>query len=189
MSMSYALTGTRDWLHDSSASGITWGDPAIALNKDVCYLAWEARPQRIGGAFAICIDDGGTDTTNSDNYYVGETYTMLVGIWRRIGKYSIDRLAQQMYIPNDLYATNAKSLEDLERDIVTALHQNYAVRAAVNTAYSLPGSGLGDKFLSPWCYKGRGEVEALPFDDQNAYLGRVLRFTGFMRNQAIDGAA
>ncbi len=187
MSMSLALEYTRNWLQglNSSTCDIRWGDGTVKLNKDTCYLGWGGRPQHITNQFCIVLDDGGVAATQPENYFQSETYTLLVYVWRRTGRYSEDRLGQQMYISDDLYTTYAKSLEKLERDIIVNLHNNYTMLTWVNAAgqANLPTEANGDAFLNPWNYRGRGENEVFAMDEENSWLGRSLRFDGFLRIQ------
>ena len=75
----------------------------------------------------------------------------------------------------------------MERAIVGQLHQRQEPRNAINAQFDLPGP-LGDIFLLPLFSNGRGKNEMVePFSTGRAsqWLGRRLRFNGFLRNQKI----
>jgi len=184
MSMSTALKALRDWMQ--TESNITWGNPPIALNKDNCFIGIDAEPQHVTGKFCIVIDDGGVDTTAPENYFHSETYTITIAVWRRITTYAEDRRGQTMLVPNDIYSTYAKSIEQLSRDVITNVHQSYTFLSYLNALVGTEETG--DIYRSPLNYRGRGTTSIMPLDDREAFLGRMLRFSGLLRVQRIGEA-
>jgi len=178
-SMTRAMEGTRDWL--ISQSGIKWGTgAALPLNKDNCFLAHMAIPQKITGQFAICIDDAGVESGNMNNFYDREMYSINIGIWRRVGRVPKDRMAQQMIIDNEIYSSLAQTLADNERELKMALHCNTEVPVWLNSKYALPDEDeFLDRFIQYWVYRGRSGNEVHVIDDSgHRIFGRVMKFDG-----------
>jgi len=170
-----ALEGTRDYLQSENS----WTDHQ-------CNLQQNAVPPPVAPQFYIALDDGGIEN-DSVEHFLRETYTMVVGVWFRVGAYPEDARGF-MQLKTDLYRATIDTLNSLERKVLQNTHHIWALVTAVNTQFSLPSAGDGDYFQSTWVYQGRSgnEITALPDQQGNAYLGRRMRFRGMRRIQLVD---
>lgn len=177
MSMAWALEGVGLWLCDQAE----WPKKQVAVQ-------FQAMPPAISVDWHISIDDGGVTTAPEGNYYLTETYEIVLGIWKRVtGQFHSD-LSGNILLSSDIYRPNAVMLDELERKCIKHLHQNWTMIGELNARYGLPVEGKGDSFRGTLAYQGRTPNQPIGTavgGDAIAWIGRKLKFRGLMRTQAI----
>jgi len=177
MSMGMALEGTRDYLRTQQS----WTYKEIGIQ-------FRNLPPAVAPQAYVALDDGGVSTQRSNDYFLRESLTITIGVWRRMSEYPKD-VSGQLLIPSNIYQPLVKSLEDLERLVIDDLHTAHALTSAINTQFSLPDATLGDKYTGHLSYTGRttNETLALPESPDVVFIGRRLRFQGLTRLQPVSG--
>lgn len=172
MSMAMALQGTRDYLRTTN----TW-------DYKTCGIQFESKPPNIAGQWYVALDDAGVDTGPDNTDALTENFSIDVGIWRRPGGLPNDRQGELQKV-DDIYLANIQSLHDLERLVISQLHNNWTMISTINTQFSLDNTTLMP-FNMPWIYRGRSKMEGVTLADgtARAFLGRRLRFRGMRRIQ------
>lgn len=173
MSMGMVLEGVRDWLRDKNDWKVI-----------ECGVMMDTVPPNRAGQKYVAIDDDGIDTGPENTHGLTEFYNLSIGIWRRPGHLPKDQ-QWNMVIPEDTYLPEISNLNDLERRVVFWLHNRWDLAGWLNTKYSLPDAGKGDKFTGQLVYRGRSKIESAIGDEGNRFIGRRLRFRGLRRVQKI----
>lgn len=173
MSIGQLLTTVRDHL-----------STALNLTKDECGVQLSGTPPAAAGQRYVAVDEGGVNVYSGDEAWLGEQYTILVSIMRRAGQYPADRQGDLLVRET----TAIKSLEELERRTIEALHGNELLRKAYNEALGVPNDYFGEIAIQPLWYRGRGRtfIFESPLDEPNfvyAWWRRDLRFSGMNRKQ------
>lgn len=151
----------------------------------------EGMPPPTAGNWYITLDDGGvTQKARPEDYYIHEELTITVAIWRRQSHIPQDKLGNQ-FLATDKYQPQIKTLDKLEREVVTRLHQNYGLHVAINEAIENGANDIGDKYANVFIYRGRSRNEKLTLPTEiankstHSFIGRRLRFSGLERFQPI----
>lgn len=180
MSMAMLLEGVRDYLRTNNDPPFGF-DPASG--KDHCGIQIDGMPPPTARSHYLALDESTVTGTNDSNYYHGETYEISAYVCRNILDKPRDRQNIEL-LKDDIYLASMQTLEKMEREVIVALHQNYALTTAINTQFSLPDATLGDVFLEVLRYRGRGRTTAVTVPDSQAvFHRRELRFGGIKRNQ------
>lgn len=124
------------------------------------------------GEWYVALDEENVSST--EKIILREEYTIVVKISKRVNRYAPDRYDQ-------VYTDASPGLDQLERRVIAALHNNQQIRAMANALAGAPGTASGDIFQTPLWYRGRGRTS--PGDES---LERVLSFYGALRVQAVD---
>lgn len=179
MSMAFALEGIRDFLRKEN----DW-------SVKQCTIQHTAEPPQLAKGFHIALDDNGVATSTRENHYLQEQYAVIVGVWIEAAITPAD-YAGTLQLAESIYQKGTLTLNDIERLVITQIHQQNEPRNFTNCKFGLPGE-KGDIFLAPMIYDGRGTNETIASNQNNPrsaqWLGRRLRFSGFQRNQKIGCA-
>lgn len=124
------------------------------------------------GEWYVALDE--ESVSSAEKIMLREEYTIAVKISKRVNRYAPDRYDQ-------VYTDNSPGLDQLERRVIAALHNNQHVRALANKLAGAPSTGGGDIFQTPIWYRGRSRTT--PGDES---LERALSFYGGLRVQAVD---
>lgn len=181
MSMSLALEFTQEWFRDKYKW--KWNE---------CGVQFQSIPSYSAGAFYVSIDDAGVETGREDTESLMETLSLNIGVWRRAEHFMKDQLGQ-LKLPDDVYLAGAKTLHQLERQVILnnkyGLHKNYVFMTALNERYNLPSEVHGAEFIFPFVYRGRGAMESQVLDtaktQDQVWYGYRLRFRGLAREQHL----
>ena len=84
--------------------------------------------------------------------------------------------------------SNGLKMEDIERDVLNAIHQRFEFVTFLNDRFGLPGD-LGDIYQTPLAYRGRQKTRDFTppevTDASSVFKGRELRFQGLRRIQTV----
>ncbi|HVX15947.1 MAG TPA: hypothetical protein VHC22_32485 [Pirellulales bacterium] len=127
---------------------------------------------RSRGQWYVALDEAGVAST--EKVSLSEEYSVEVRIVKQIGQYAPDQLGR-------VYTDHTPGLDELERAVIRAIHNNHRLRQIACDNAGAPGQASGDVFQSPLWYVGRGRTE---LGDKS--LERRLNFRGARRVQAID---
>lgn len=177
MSMAFVLEGTRDYLRSQN----TWTYEQIGIQ-------FQTIPPNTARQWYIGMDDAGVESAIEKNYYLTETFSIEIGIWREHASIPRDR-SGEMQLATDIYIAGIKTLNALERLVIAQLHGIYAVPAAINAQFTLPSIGSGGVFRLPLAYRGRTrneKLEVADVQDSALWFGRRLLFRGLPRTQYIN---
>lgn len=181
MSLGMVLHGVRDYLRQQ----YSWDYTKCGVQKNNV-------PPANAGAFYIAIDDAGDESGPEDTDALTETVNLEIGVWKRTGGRTDDRLGT-LKLPDDIYLASIYTNTDLERMVKIpdgasghgGLHNNWRLVAFINTLFGLPSDTLGAGFTGQLTYRGSGRFEAITLPDNTAisFYGRRLRFRGLRRVQ------
>jgi len=179
------VTAARDYFRTSyswkvSQCDITFNATPVSSSMDNFFVALD-----VVGA------EGGSPMTDS----LKESFTLVIGIWRRMLHYQKDRKGL-MATPSDIYLDTAVELAELEQKVkvqrtdpaLYGLHNNYTFLKYLNEQYNLPSETLGDKFTTPLSYLGSGPFETAGTNSGSSdipWTGIKLRFKGCMKEQKL----
>lgn len=177
MSIEYLLVAARDRLR------LTVSLPGTARPEAYIGLQPEGRPPATMGDFYVALDEAGVQST--EKVSLRELFAVQVYITKRTGRHAADKF-------DSLYLELTKGLRDLERQVLTALHNNQTVRAMANALAGVPQESQGDAYLQPLFYTGRSRSQFHGAEwigttgDNHAFIVRILNFSGGLRVQALD---
>ena len=177
MTMAIVLEFTQTWLRD-----------IYGWNANECSVQYQALPALDAPSFSVTIDDAGIETGPDTTDSLKEITILDVGIWKRPEHLSIKDRRGKLKLPKDRYVITATMLNDLERNVIKALHANYDYLVAINQEYELPNSELGSDFYRPLFYRGRSRMEVLGLEDETStqsWFGYRLRFKGLEREHKL----
>jgi hypothetical protein len=175
MSFAMAREGVQDFLRDE----LSW-------DKTQCGVVFDALPHPKSKQWYVAIDVNAMEPGPSNSAYLKEEQTVDIGIWRRVSERPIDYLYNLLF-RTDKYQATIKTIEQLEREVMTVLHFKPDVRNFINTQFSLPSDALGDVFTSPLTYLGKEDDRIVtPPESSIQFIGHRLRFKGLMRLQRIS---
>lgn len=175
MSMALVLEGVRDFVRGQYG----WTRKQVTIR-------FEGQPPAMAADWHIAFDDGGSDVDAGSTYMLQEGLALTVGVWRRITDTPDDRYAELIKRTN-IYTGQVASLDKLVRQVISALHLNYAVATDLNTLWGLPNGEHGSTFESALRYRGHSGTEKFSHVESPdlIWLGRRLRFSGLRRQQKI----
>ena len=183
MSMGILLDTILDWLPTQDMEfrrGINYG------------VEFRGSPPPTAKDWYIAFDDGGVvQRGRPEDHWINEEYSMIVGLWRRQSEVPMDRVGN-MYLESDQYRPQAKSLDQMERQMLRIFHQNWDFLNALNAKLEPRDDAVrGDDFNRVFIYRGRSANETLTLPGEHAnrsqdtFIGRRLRFSGIERTQYI----
>lgn len=176
MSMGQMLETVRDHLRSQ-----------LNLAAEQCGVHLNGMPPDTAGQLYVALDEGGVEVRSGDDPVLTERYTIVVSIMRRAGKYPRDRQGDLL-----LRETEAqKSLNELERACIRAIHASWGFHVSYNTDLGVPDAALGEKAIMPLFYRGRGRTYLYDTPTEqpdmiHAWFRRDLRFSGFDRKQKLE---
>lgn len=159
----------------------------------VCGVHMQAHPPATCGQWFIALDDGGIQQVASEKEaWMKERAMFVVAVWRRCGEIPTDK-SGDMLLWHPIYRDFGNSLEQLERQVLQGIAgDRYVLLSEIRTLTQCDPGKYGDCPSMPPRYLGRGPTEFLTLPDQqanreqNAFVGRRLRFSGFDRTQSLD---
>lgn len=167
MSIATLLVTVRDQLRS-----------AMSLGVAECDVQPGCHPPPMAGELFIGIDDGGAVSFGGDEPWLGERYTVIIGVMRRMGTTPSDMTGDLL----QREAASVRSLEAAERKIKQVLHGKQLVRLAMNATGGLPSQEFGEQFIFPlfWRSQSRAYVYSSPYDQQEprGWIRRDLNFVG-----------
>ena len=159
----------------------------LSLSNAQCGVQMDGDPPPAAGEFYLAIDEGGVSSPGGTENWLLEQFTVVVSIMRRTGQYMKDRQGNVL----KREATAIKSLEELERRTIRALHGRHDFRIAYNTSLGAPDESLGEIAVLPLWYRGRGRTYRFQSSSEEPaqkfeWLRRDLRFGGLDRKQKLE---
>lgn len=183
MSVDAWVIATRTHLRTELVSGGHIPGGAVKA-KHYVDIQPGGHPPAAMGEFYIAVDEVGTQQLDHDKLH--EVYRLDVTISKRTGQYAPDKYG-------DMYAKNARTIRQLERAVIVAIHNNHVLRIAVNAELGAPSEVTGDACINPMWHTGTDKTRpegpawcgGNP-DSVDAFLVRVVHFGGGRRIQDID---
>lgn len=178
----FLLMATRDRLRDN----LTFPGGSTH-KKDFVRITPMGHPPMNMGDWFVGIDEIEVNSTDKDKL----RQVFSVGVWltKKIGRFAPDRL-------DEAYTETTNGMLTVERAIIKNVHNNGLLRIAANTLAFAPGGvpavGVGDSFICPLWYTGRGPTEfktgewAGAAEDKLQFAVRMLRFSGGNRIEDLD---
>lgn len=173
MSMAFVLKIARDHLRVK-----------LRLKDEECDVQPDGIPPPNGSQIYVALDESQVESLSDE--HLDERYTIEVYPMINTSKFAHDR-------KGDVYVTNLRELDRLERRVLIALHGYIGgtddVRTKANAEFNLGKVNQGDIFKRALFYRGRGKrepVTALGTDE--TYMRRRLLFTGMDKDQDLDVA-
>lgn len=174
--MGLALEAVRDWLITTYTH----------FDRRHCGVQFRCYPPLVTPTWYVAVDDAGVSAVSKDNQYMlGESLNMEVGIWRRQESVPAEK-SDEFLLNAGVYRPAAQSLDKLEREVLK-LHMNFELLLGINAIIAAAPATYGECVSTPLVFKGRGpnELLSLPWDGQSpdvgTYIGRRLKFTGLFR--------
>ncbi len=173
MSMAFVLKITRDHLRVK-----------LRLKDGECDVQPDGIPPPNGSQLYVALDESQVESLSDE--HLDERFTIEVYPMILTSKYAPDR-------KGDVYATNLRELDRLERRVLLALHGYIGgtddVRTKANAEFNLGKVNQGDIFKRALFYRGRGKrEETSPPNTEIFYMRRRLLFTGMDKDQDLDVA-
>lgn len=177
----------------------------LGLDPRECDIQPEGHPPATMDQFYISIDEGSIEFPDIGLVFK-EKYTVNVFVTLRNGIFPRDRLAEAYDRDRGMYLAGMKSLSLLERQIITAVNGNEALRvlackklgiseaAMFEADETAPGAlgEYGDIFQLPLFYQGRGKTELHGTEwvggggKEQFFSVRTLPFKGATRTQNLS---
>lgn len=171
MSMAFVLKAARDHLRRE-----------LQLKDQECDIQPDGVPPAFGQQLYVALDESNVESLSDEHLHERfsiEVYTMI-----QTGKFSPDR-------QGDIYVTNLRELDRLDRAVIKAFHAYIGgtndVRTKANAEFNLGKENQGDVFNRALFYRGRGKRDSVTaIGSKDTYMRRRLTFTGMDRVQCFD---
>lgn len=158
----------------------------LNIKQDACTITPPGgSPPPHMGRFHVSVHEG-TDRISAEAY-LHEEMAVDVTITIRTGEIPRDRF-------ESVYESQAGAMEELERKVLTAIHDNQDIRIAACANANLPNSEYGDIFQTPLWAKSRGPLTPRFADwagdvsegNESTFITRTINFGECTRIQALD---
>lgn len=145
----------------------------------------DGMPPHAAGKHYVAIDEGNIRQESNNAEFINEVFEISVYVCRRPMEIP-NRRQGQLYLKTSVYQATQKTLEQMERPVIAALHGNWSLMNDANTLGGFPNATDGDVYQSPWMYRGRGTTDVVMNENDSAWIRRQLRFEGMRRVQEMS---